>query len=188
MVHQNAFGVPEGEVVSKLAIDLLEDETAQPILSLVAERNNEIIGNIIFSPVSIEEFNGVSAYILAPLAVARDNQGKGIGTQLINHGIETLRNRGVDIVLVYGDPNYYSRTGFKARHNLEAPYKLEYPEAWISGTCQWVTFENARYGAVCVAFEFSRTLVKLLTRPIQRTAKSVTAFCLRKSLATFCRR
>jgi putative acetyltransferase len=36
-VHQNAFGQPEGETVSQLAIDLLEDKTALPILSLVAE-------------------------------------------------------------------------------------------------------------------------------------------------------
>ncbi len=36
MVHKNAFGPSEGESVSQLAIDLLEDKTALPILSLVA--------------------------------------------------------------------------------------------------------------------------------------------------------
>lgn len=132
IVHLAAFGESEGETVSQLAIELLEDKNAQPTLSLVAEQNNEIIGNIIFSPVNIEGIKGISAYILAPLAVKIDNQRKGIGTKLINQGIETLRNRGVDIVLVYGDPNYYTRTGFKAGHNLKAPYKLEYPEAWMA--------------------------------------------------------
>ena len=63
IVHQNAFGEPVGEAVSQLAIDLLEDKTAQQTLSLVAEQNNEIIGSIIFSPVNIEGFKGVSAYI-----------------------------------------------------------------------------------------------------------------------------
>jgi len=132
IVHQNAFGGSEGEAVSQLAIDLLEDKTAHPILSLVAEQNNEIIGNVIFSPVNIEGFKGVSAYILAPLAVIKDNQGKGIGTKLIYRGIDTLKKRGAEIVLVLGDPNYYTRTGFKAGHNLESPYKLEYPEAWMA--------------------------------------------------------
>ncbi len=132
IVHPAAFGESEGENVSQLAIKLLEDKNAQPILSLVAEQNNEIIGNIIFSPVNIEGIKGISAYILAPLAVKIDNQRKGIGTKLINQGIETLKNRGVDIVLVYGDPNYYTRTGFKTGHNLEAPYKLEFPEAWMA--------------------------------------------------------
>ena len=132
MVHQNAFDLSEGETVSQLTIDLLEDKTALPILSLVAEQDNEIIGNVIFSSVNIEGVEGVSAFILAPLAVTRLVQRSGIGTQLINKGRETLKERGAKIVLVYGDPNYYTRTGFKAGHNLEAPYKLEYPEAWMA--------------------------------------------------------
>ena len=132
-VHQNAFGQSEGETVSQLAIDLLEDKTALPILSLVAEQDNEIIGNVIFSSVNIEGVEGVSAYILAPLAVTRFAQRSGIGTQLIHKGLETLKERGAEIVLVYGDPDYYMRTGFKAGHNLKPPYKLEYPEeAWMA--------------------------------------------------------
>ena len=133
MVHQNAFGQPEGEAVSQLAIDFLEDKTALPILSLVAEQDNEIIGSVIFSSVNIEGVEGVSAYILAPLAVARHVQRSGTGTQLINKGLETLKERGAKIVLVYGDPDYYMRTGFKADHNLKPPHKLKYPEeAWMA--------------------------------------------------------
>ena len=97
LLHGNAFGEPEGEVVAQLAIDLLEDKTARPILSLVAEQDNEIIGNVIFSSVNIEDVVQVSAYILAPLAVAKFAQRKGIGTQLINKGLETLKDRGAEI-------------------------------------------------------------------------------------------
>ena len=132
-VHLNAFDQPEGETVSQLAIDLLEDKAALPILSLVAEQDDEIIGNVIFSSVNIEGAEGVSAFILAPLAVTRFAQRKGIGTLLINKGLETLKERGAEIVLVYGDPNYYMRTGFKAGHNLKSPHKLKYPEgAWMA--------------------------------------------------------
>ena len=132
-VHQNAFGQSEGETVSQLAIDLLEDKTALPILSLVAEQDKEIIGNVIFSSVIIEGVEGVSAYILAPLAVTGFAQKSGIGAQLINKGLETLKERGGEIVLVYGDPDYYMRTGFKSGHNLKPPYKLQYPEeAWMA--------------------------------------------------------
>jgi len=59
-VHLNAFGQSEGESVSQLAIDLLEDKTALPILSLVAEQDNGVIGNVIFSSVNIEGVEGVS--------------------------------------------------------------------------------------------------------------------------------
>ena len=127
MLHQNAFDLSERETVSQLAIDLLEDKTALPILSLVAEQDNEIIGNVIFSSVNIEGIEGMSAYILAPLAVTRLVQRSGIGTQLINKGLETLKERGAKIVLVYGDPNYYMRTGFTADHNLKPPQKPEIP-------------------------------------------------------------
>ncbi len=132
-VHLNAFDESEGESVSQLAIDLLEDKTALPILSLVAEQDSEIIGNIIFSSVCIEGVEGASAYILAPLAVTRSAQRSGIGAQLINRGLESLRERGAEIVLVYGDPKYYMRTGFKAGHNLKPPHELKYPEeAWMA--------------------------------------------------------
>ena len=46
--------------------------------------------------------------------------------------IETLKKRGAEIVLALGDPNYYTPTGFKAGHNLESPYNLEDPEAWMA--------------------------------------------------------
>jgi len=67
------------------------------------------------------------------LAVTKIAQGKGTGTLLINKGLETLKEHDAEIVLVYGDPNYYMRTGFKAGHNLKPPYKLAYPEeAWMA--------------------------------------------------------
>jgi len=132
-VHQNAFDQSEGETISQLAIDLLEDKSVLSVLSLVAEQDNEIIGNVIFSPVKIEGAEGVSAYILAPLAVTRLMQRCGTGTQLINKGLEILKERGAEIVLVYGDPDYYTRTGFTAGHNLKPPHKLIYPEeAWMA--------------------------------------------------------
>ena len=132
-VHLNAFDQAEGKVVSQLAIALLEDETALPILSLVAEQDNDIIGHILFSSVNIKGAEGVSAYILAPLAVTKLKQNNGTGTQLITKGLEKLKELGAEIVLVYGDPDYYMRTGFKAGHNLKPPYKLQYPdEAWMA--------------------------------------------------------
>ncbi len=133
MLHHNAFDQSEAEIVSQLAIDLLEDKTALPILSLVAEKDNEIVGNVIFSSIHITGVKGVSAYILAPLAVSRHAQKRGIGTQLITKGLAILKERGAKIVLVYGDPNFYMRTGFKTGHNLKPPYKLQYPEeSWMA--------------------------------------------------------
>ena len=132
LVQEGAFGEPEGKVVAQLACDILMDETAKPLLSLVAEDNDKVVGNIIFSSVAITGNAELSTYILAPLAISKKYQQKGLGTKLISHGLEVLTNRGADIVLVLGDPNYYTRTGFKPGHCIEPPYKLEHPEAWMA--------------------------------------------------------
>jgi len=132
-LYKSAFDPSEAEAVSELAIDLLEDKTALPILSLVVEKDGEIVGHIIFSAVSIAGADGVSAYILSPLAVAEVAQKSGLGTRLINKGLETLKERGGEIVLVYGDPEYYRRTGFVAGHKLKPPHQLSYPEeSWMA--------------------------------------------------------
>ncbi len=132
-VHQDAFGPKEGSQLSQLAVDLMEDPTSDPTLSLVAEKGGRIVGNVIFTSAHVEGVHESHAFIMAPLAVLASEQAGGIGTQLIEKGLSTLRQRGARIVLVYGDPNYYKRTGFKAGHNLKAPHKLSYPiEAWMA--------------------------------------------------------
>jgi len=47
----------------------------------VAEQNNEIIGSVIFSPINIEGFKEVSAYLLAPPAVAKNIMDPKIWTE-----------------------------------------------------------------------------------------------------------
>ena len=132
-VHQDAFGPKEGAELAQLASDLLEDPTGQPMLSLVAEKDGSVVGNVIFTSARIEGLAEANAFIMAPLAVLASEQGNGIGTQLIQEGLELLKQQGAQIVLVYGDPNYYKRTGFKAGHNLKAPHKLSFPiEAWMA--------------------------------------------------------
>ena len=150
-LHLEAFGQAEGDIVSQLAIDLLEDETAQPVLSLVAEQDQQIIGNVIFSKVIIENAEALSVYILAPLAIANNYQGKGTGTKLVKQGLEMLKARGVEIVLVLGDPGYYTRTGFSAGHHLRSPYELDYPEAWMAQELVEGVLEKTRGRVRCAS-------------------------------------
>ncbi len=151
LVHEDAFGEPEGKVVAQLACDILADETAKPLLSLVAEENKQIVAHILFSAVKIKEKEGLSAYILAPLSVSRNCQQKGLGTKLINHGLQALQQRGADIILVLGDPDYYTRTGFRAGHNIEAPFKLEYPQAWMALELKSGMLAQAKGAALCAS-------------------------------------
>ena len=135
-LHLSVFDESEAAEVSQLSIDLLQDESALPILSLVAEEAGEIVGHVIFSAAAVDGVEQeLSAYILAPLGVLEGHQGAGVGTALIQRGLALLERRGADLVFVYGDPNYYSRTGFRQQDAFSAPSKLSYPDAW---QVQWL--------------------------------------------------
>jgi len=150
-LHEDAFGETEGKVIEPLVRAMFADESAEPLLSLVLEDGDEIVGQILFSRVRIEGAEELPASILAPLAVSSARHGQGLGTKLIEHGLEVLKQRGVAVVLVYGDPRYYSRTGFDADHHIEAPHKLEYPEAWMALELEPGALARAKGVARCCA-------------------------------------
>ncbi len=129
-VFQDAFE-SQGEEISRLSIDLLSDETGRPSFGLIGESEGDTVGCVIFSGAHISGCDHITASILAPLAVVRRRQRKGIGRTLIESGIRHLGERGTDLVFVLGDPAYYGRHGFGARHQIQAPYELPYPEAWM---------------------------------------------------------
>ncbi|MCG8018651.1 MAG: N-acetyltransferase [Candidatus Thiodiazotropha sp. 'RUGA'] len=130
-LHREAFGETEGDRVARLAVELLQDSTARPLVSLVGSVDNLVVGHIIFSTVSVDGDAEKSGYILAPLAVHSAFQRQGIGSALIRQGIERLIQLKADYVLVLGNPDYYQRAGFRATHTVLPPYEIDYPEAWM---------------------------------------------------------
>ena len=133
-IHRNAFGPDEGDEIVGLLEQMFVDATAMPLLSLLAEKDARPAGHILFSAVGIEQ-EQVTARILAPLAVSPDFQGAGVGSALIDAGLNRLRESGVALVFVLGDPAYYSRFGFEpaTRRGLQAPHPIpkEYEDAWM---------------------------------------------------------
>lgn len=129
-LYLQAFDDSEAGLVSDIAINLLQEKSTINIISFVAIENNTIIGHIAFSPVFLESNNENFGYILAPLAVLPTHQNKGVGSTIVKHGLEMLSSLGALIVFVYGDPQYYSRFGFKTdlAQNFTPPYPLQYPE------------------------------------------------------------
>ena len=132
-VERAAFG---GDVEAALVTDLLEDPTALPVTSLVAEVDGETVGHVLFTGASPGEGNIATAVLLAPLAVHPSHQRQGIGTALVRGGLERLTADGIDCVLVLGDPAYYGRFGFvpAARYRIRPPYPLpsEHADAWMA--------------------------------------------------------
>lgn len=133
---------PHSQQTEHLIIDALRAAGALTI-SLVAERDGEIIGHIAFSPVMIDG-KDYRWYGLGPIAVRPDCQRQGIGLKLIAAGLEQLRQLGAQGCTLVGDADYYQRAGFKAMPQLKYPdipaeyvLTLSFGDHLPSGTLQF---------------------------------------------------
>ncbi len=128
-VERKAFPVNEGPEIVELIVGLLNDSTAKPVLSLLAIKEQQVAGHILFTKAKVDSNKQISAAILAPLAVLPDLQGQGIGGRLIREGLQLLAELSCKLVFVLGHPDYYPRHGFKPAGALgfKAPFPI--PEA-----------------------------------------------------------
>ncbi|AOT68936.1 GNAT family N-acetyltransferase [Geosporobacter ferrireducens] len=92
-----------------------------PELDIVAEVNGKIVGNIVYTKAKIVDDNGDYHNVISfgPISVLPDFQGKGIGRILIEHTTTLAKELGYTAILIYGDPDYYSRFGFVAAENYK---------------------------------------------------------------------
>lgn len=131
-LYQNAFADEEASMIQTLVSQLLSDSTEPKLSSWVAVDAKQVVGHVIFSTAHLEGDQNTPTTILAPLAVTPAYQKQGIGSLLVNFGLKTLKQEGIKLCLVYGDPNYYRRFGFVAEHNIHAPYPLQFPHGWLA--------------------------------------------------------
>ncbi len=123
-VNDLAFGQDnEGKIVDSLR----GSEDYISVLSLVAELNREVIGHILFYPISIVSNGGRQTSLsLGPMSVLPEHQSQGVGSQLVTAGLEVAPSLGFDSVVVLGHPDYYSRFGFKpaSGFGIKAPFDV----------------------------------------------------------------
>ena len=130
-VFSSSEGDKEGRLIGNLALELSSAIDNQDIVSFGAYEKNYIIGSIFFTHLILR--TDIQVYMLAPVAVSTKHQRRGVGMALINYGLNELKNRFVDVVVTYGDPSYYSKTGFQqlSESVIQAPLKLSMPEGWL---------------------------------------------------------
>jgi putative acetyltransferase len=107
-------------------VDLIERLRAgcSEILSLAADHEGRLVGHVLFSPVAIhQDGDGGGEPVctgmgLGPLAVLPEYQRRGIGSRLVECGLELLHRRDCPFVCVLGDPAFYGRFGFQPAASL----------------------------------------------------------------------
>ena len=94
------------------------------LCSMVAEAQDEIVGHILFSPMTIESGEVAhNAVCLGPLAVLPNFQRQGVGSQLMEAGLAECRRQGHKAVFLLGHPSYYPRFGFRPAREFDVHYQ-----------------------------------------------------------------
>ena len=116
----------DGTDVLALVEEIRESDNYIPELSFVAELDGEIVGHFMFSHFQVSktaeggEFSTGKGDIvmLAPVSVHADHLRQGIGTAMLNMGIEKAKAAGFKGITVEGNYVYYNRFGFRTSSEL----------------------------------------------------------------------
>lgn len=112
VIHQLIAASFPTDAESRL-VDLLR-ASGRLSFSLLAVKDERIVGHIAFSPVTTAIGGATTGLGLAPLAVAESERQRGIGEALVRAGLQRCREAAVPYVVVLGAPDYYGRFGFSA--------------------------------------------------------------------------
>jgi putative acetyltransferase len=101
--------------------NLRESSDFIPELDFVAEKEGQIVGQIVYSRGIIKGKGAEDKEVITfgPISVLPALQRKGIGSALITHTVNLAREMGYPAICIYGDPRYYSRFGFRCAEKYE---------------------------------------------------------------------
>lgn len=123
-------GADEGAVIGELVRGLLAGTDSADLQGFVLLADDQPIGCVLFSRLWFE--SGEEVFLLSPMAIHPDFQNQGLGQRLIRHALQTLETHGVELVVTYGDPAFYSKLAFKpvSESEIQPPYPLSQPMGW----------------------------------------------------------
>lgn len=106
-----------------LVVDLRNSDNFVPELSLVAKKDDKIVGYILFTKIQIGKYEELA---LAPLAVLPEYQRQGIGSKLIKEGHKIAKEMGYHYVVVLGSDKYYPKFGYEkaSKYGIKPPFDV----------------------------------------------------------------
>jgi putative acetyltransferase len=118
-IVEAAFGRPlEAEILAAIR------GTEQCISTSVAVDAGQVVAQVLFSRVRLDDAGELQLCALGPVAVDPPRQGEGIGSGLIRAALEPLSEGAWDAIFLLGNPRYYARFGFE----LAAPLGFHYSQ------------------------------------------------------------
>jgi putative acetyltransferase len=118
-LNRQAFGQDQESNI----VDALRANGAA-LLSLVATVKDQVVGHIMYSPISVGD--NVMGAALGPMAVLPEFQRQGIGSKLIEVGNRKLKDAGCPFIIVVGHADYYPRFGFRSasKHGIKCEWQV----------------------------------------------------------------
>ncbi|SFW66405.1 GNAT family N-acetyltransferase [Amycolatopsis australiensis] len=118
-IHREAFRREPGvtPVEAPLVDDLRADGDLVDALSLVAVREGDLVGHLCGSRARVGE-DTTSAVGLGPVGVLPAHQAHGVGSALMHAVLGAADALGYGLVVLLGEPAFYSRFGFVAASTL----------------------------------------------------------------------
>lgn len=95
-------------------------------LALVAKINEEIVGHILLSKISLLAEKIEELLCLGPVSVLPSYQRKGVGSSLINYAVKKAAEMNYKAILVIGDKEYYKKFGFIEASNYNIKLNLDF--------------------------------------------------------------
>jgi len=154
-LFENTFsaseGAEEGQAIGDLTRRIMAKTAPEDLYVFGATLGADIAGSIMFTRLTYPN-SDQAVFVMAPVAVASKVQGQGIGQKLIAFGLAKLRAASVDVVVTYGDPGYYTKSGFNVitEDQIAAPYKLQFPEGWLAQSLNGKPLPNLAEPCRCV--------------------------------------
>ena len=151
-VFTAAEGPDEGAAIAALVAAMAACGPAAGPRPFTAWQGDRLMGAVIFSPLRDAQA-AHRIMLLSPMAVATDQQGRGIGQALIRHALARLAIDGTQIAVTYCDPAFFGRTGFApvGTDMLPAPHPLSQPIGWIAQSLTDAALPQIQGPLACVA-------------------------------------
>jgi putative acetyltransferase len=164
-INRRAFG---GLFEPQIVALARQHASYDPALSLVAERDGQIVGHALFLRHRMRLMGEEVAIVgLGPIAAAPEFQKQGVGGALIEAGHSLARERGCVLSLLLGHDTYYPRFGYRTHQHGAA--SVEVTRAMLSGISS-ITLErrapiDADIPALIALWEYEEAAVDFALRP-----------------------